>query len=136
MLDFEIPGNVLNSGVVTKSEFVLLFVTLEKQAMAAEHQYDDQFLSPTVFQWQSQNQTRQDSGRGQIFRNAEAQGKTIHLFVRPRAKEGNVSVPFHYCGVPKFLSWKGEKPITIQWELSEEVPAYLSERLKVPVRRS
>ena len=54
MLGFEIADNQLTNGVVNKNDFVLLFVTLEKKKMATEHQYDDQFLSTSVFQRQSQ----------------------------------------------------------------------------------
>ena len=43
-----------------------------------------------------------------------------------------MTVPFHYCGVPRFIDWEGEQPITVKWELSEAVPEYLRARLKVP----
>jgi len=118
--------------VVTKDSTVVLFVTLEKAKMPKEHRYEDAFLSPSVFQWQTQNRTRQESRQGQVFRDADANGKTIHLFVRRHAKEKGATVPFIYCGVPEFLNWEGERPITIRWRLAEPVPDFLREKLKVP----
>ena len=100
--------------------------------MPEEHRYEDAFLSPTIFQWQTQNRTRQDSRHGQVFRDAEGHGKTIHLFVRLRGKEKGTTVPFVYCGVPEFIDWEGEKPITIRWRLKDAVPEYLREKLNVP----
>ena len=131
-LGFEIAPNRLTSGVVTKDSFVLLFVTLDKANMPKEHRYENAFLSPTVFQWQTQNQTRQDSRQGHIFRDAKGHGKTIHLFIRLRGKEKGGTVPFVYCGVPKFIDWEGEKPITIRWQLKDAVPEFLREKLNVP----
>jgi len=131
-LGFEIAPNLLTTGVVQSDDFILLFVTLEKKGMPAEFQYKDKFLSPTLFQWQSQNRTRQESAQGQKFREPHKYGKTIHLFIRPKKDENNMTVPFHYCGVPRFIDWKGEQPITVKWELSEAVPEYLCKRLKVP----
>ncbi len=43
-----------------------------------------------------------------------------------------MTVPFHYCGVQRFIDWKGEQPITVKWKLSVAVPEYLLQRLKVP----
>ena len=70
---------------------------------------------------------------GRRFGNGRVYGKTIHLFIRPKKDENNITVHFHYCGVPRFVDWEGEQPITVKWELSEAVPEYLHERLKVPV---
>ena len=74
----------------------------------------------------------QRSAQGQKFREPHKYGKTIHLFIRPKKDENNITVPFHYCGVPRFVDWEGEQPITVKWELSEAVPEYLRARLKVP----
>jgi hypothetical protein len=81
----------------------------------------------------SQNRTTQKSTHGQLIKNHNEQGVAIHLFVRARAKTlaGKVE-SFLYCGLVDFLSWSGEKPITVQWRLRAEVPAPLQEELGVP----
>ncbi len=37
-----------------------------------------------------------------------------------------------YCGDVEFVTWRGEKPITVQWKLSEAVPGRLHGDLGVP----
>ena len=49
----------------------------------------------------------------------------MHLLVRKLSKIGGKAAPFVYCGPVQFVSWDGDKPITVRWRLS--VP--LSERL-------
>ncbi len=128
----EVEPVILTTGVVSTGNFLFLFVTLEKEDLPEEFQYKDKFLSPLIFQWQSQNRTRQESKTGQSFCYPDRHGKTIHLFIRRKKKDGNTIVPFFYCGVPRFISWEGEKPITIKWELEEAVPENLRLDLKVP----
>jgi len=112
---------------------VFLLVTLEKRAMAESFRYADHFLSPSLFQWESQNRTTQESKHGQLLRNHAAEGVDVHLFVRAEKKlrSGNAA-PFIYCGPVRFDSWKGEEPITVIWRLGEPVPVHLREVLKVP----
>lgn len=40
--------------------------------------------------------------------------------------------PFLYLGVPRFVGWQGEKPITIDWDLPEPVPEHFRKMLRVP----
>ena len=41
--------------MVKTSQHIFLLVTLEKAELAEQHQYEDRFLEPASFQWQSQN---------------------------------------------------------------------------------
>jgi len=41
---------------------------------------------------------------------------------------GNLAV----CGPVEFVSWEGEKPITVLWNLPEPVPEALRDKLRVP----
>ena len=98
----------------------MLLVTLDKQAAVAEHKYEDEFLSPSECQWQTQNQTRRDGKHGKLIRKHEALEKQIHLFVRKRPKRANSkAAPFLYCGELQFERWEGERPITVWWRLRE-----------------
>jgi len=91
------------------------------------------FLSPNEFEWQSQNRTTQKSNHGQLIKDHDPLGTTIHIFVRAKAKmrEGKGETLL-YCGPVDFESWSGEKPITVRWRLRAEVPAPLWEELGVP----
>jgi hypothetical protein len=118
--------------VVSTGKRVLLFVTLEKEDLPEAHRYQDRFLAPDLFQWQSQNRTPKKGKMGRLLSSPEEHGVEIFLFVRRRSKEGGTTAPFVYCGQPKFVDWAGEKPITIRWRLTAPVPEYLRERLGVP----
>ncbi len=73
-------------GFVPQGKQVFLFVTLDKTEHVEAFQYRDHFLSPNEFEWQSQNRTTQKSNHGQLIRDHEQLGVTIHLFVRAKAQ--------------------------------------------------
>ncbi|NBZ87586.1 DUF3427 domain-containing protein [Rhodobacteraceae bacterium CYK-10] len=118
-------------GIVPLGKRLILLTTLEKEGMSAGHEYDDRFLSAQKMQWASQNKTRRTSLQGRILNGTEPGGE-VHLFVRKTSKRGSKAAPFLYCGRPRFLSWEGEAPITVTWELQETVPAQLRRALGVP----
>jgi len=116
-----------NSGFVLITpeapKHLVLLVTLHKGDMASNFQYGDHFLSPDLFQWQSQNRTKQSGKHGKLIRDHVAQGVQVHLFVRAEKKRaGGVAAPFVYCGPVTFGGWESETPITVQWRLSQPVP--------------
>lgn len=120
-------------GFVPQGKHVFLFVTLDKTEHVEAFQYRDHFLSPNEFEWQSQNRTTQKSHHGQLIKDHDQLGVTIHLFVRAKAKTlKGKGETFLYCGPVDFESWSGEKPITVKWKLRAEVPAPLREELGVP----
>lgn len=101
-------------------------MTLDKSGKSSDFQYRDRFLSPTIFQWESQNRTKRDDTHGRLISGHKAQGIPIHLFARKTSKiAGGGSAPFVYCGDVEFVEWEGEKPITVRWRLAEPVPERL-----------
>jgi superfamily II DNA or RNA helicase len=123
---------IWNAGFVVQVPEVFLLVTLAKEDMNTEHRYVDHFVSDREFAWQSQNRTTMASKHGQILSNHRAQGKRVHLFVRPTKKTGSKPTPFFYCGEVDFVSWEGDAPISIKWRLREAVPPPLHGVLSVP----
>ncbi len=123
---------IWNSGFVMFQDSIFLLVTLKKGNMMSEHKYEDRFLSPTVFQWQSQNRTTQASKAGRMLWEHRQRGIDIHLFVRADKKRGPRSAPFVYCGPAEFQGWEGERPITVRVGLPEPVPDRLRDELLVP----
>lgn len=78
-----------------------VYVGLNKDKEKQERtNYKDKFLSPTKFQWESQNDVSLNSVRGEKLLNT----KTVHLFVRKMDSEDNVSLPFTYFGTGKFVN--------------------------------
>jgi hypothetical protein len=123
---------IWNAGFIVQDPEIFLLVTLAKDDMSKDHRYVDHFVSDREFAWQSQNRTTQASKHGQLLRNHHARGHRVHLFVRPTKKTGSKPTPFVYCGQVDFLSWEGEAPISIRWQLREAVPPALRDMLGVP----
>ena len=124
-------SNESQVGVVQRTGGIFLMVTLEKQGMQTEYKYGDRFLSPTEFEWQSQNRTSQESELGRDLRRHRELGIDVHLFVRRSKRARGRAAPFVYCGRLEFER-KGEKPITVWWRLEREVPRELWGELGVP----
>ena len=125
------PG-AWNQGYVFKDNHAFLLVTLDKGALHSDFQYQDQFLSPKQFQWQSQNSTAQQSTTGLRLSLHQEKNIQVHLFVRETKIRDGKATPFIYCGDVEFVSWASERPITIQWQLKEPVPEHLWSRLNIP----
>jgi len=120
--------NKWRQGLVKEGRQLFLLVTLEKSGMAQEHQYADRFLSPSLFEWQSQNRQARDKPSGMMLRDYEKLGLSVQLFVRPSGKVGSKTAPFYYCGELDFVEWEGDKPITVKWALREAIPEGLFKR--------
>lgn len=114
------------TGFVTLPKNIVLLITLEKGDLGGQFQYADHFLSPDLFEMQSQNRTRQESAVGQGIRHHRERDISVHLFVRKRKRvPGGGAAPFIYCGEVEFVSWEGERPITIRWKLISPLPERL-----------
>ncbi|MBK7702671.1 MAG: DUF3427 domain-containing protein [bacterium] len=137
----EIPGlfgvtfrkSKWHQGFIREGKHLFLLVTLEKPGMTSEHQYADRFLSPNLFEWQSQNQQARHLPSGMIMRDHVLHGVTPQLFVRKKSKNGSKTAPFYYCGPLTFESWKGDQPITVRWQLMEELPPELIKRFMIEI---
>lgn len=116
-------------GFVPLPDRLVLLVTLEKGNMAEGHRYEEQFLSPAEFQWQSQRSTKQSHKRGRVVQDHEALGLPVHLFVRRTGKRGGKATPFYYCGTVRFERWEGEQPITVWWRLDTPLREGLQQAL-------
>ena len=124
----EYKANVWRTGMkpLPDKMIMILLANVSTQDLT----YKNAFVSPSRLKWFSQNQTRQDGKHGRIISGEE--GHEVHLFIRRGNKVNGKVNPFIYCGQPNFLSWKGEKPIEVQWELVGPVPEELWPELGVP----
>ena len=94
--------------------------------------YDDYPISPTLFHWQSQSNTREDSPTGRRYREHAQRGSHILLFVRRRKQDDRrVTAPYTFLGPATYVTHKGERPMSITWRLHHPMPAELFEEMKV-----
>jgi superfamily II DNA or RNA helicase len=111
----------------------LFFVTLIKTEahFSPTTMYADAAISPTLFQWESQNATRADSPTGRRYRNHRDMSTSVHLFLR-ESKDGVLgTAPYLYAGPMEYRSHTGERPMRILWELQHALPADVFATAKV-----
>jgi len=109
---------------------IILLVTLSKKDMSDIHAYKDGFRSVTDFRWQSQNSTSQESGKGTQLINHEQLKLPVLLFVRASKKIKGKAAPFTYCGELVFVKVRGNKPMSVNWQLKNALTAALYREFK------
>lgn len=128
-------SSVRGTGLFTNGNNYFLFVELHKEADIKESiKYNDKILDRYHFQWESPNQTRIESERGQnIVKNRE-HGINLHIFVRKYKEVDGVVQPYIYIGKGDCVDYKNEKPITttlkLENPLSKDIYIELTERVE------
>lgn len=111
----------------------VLFVTLEKNErdFTPTTLYADYPISPTMFHWQSQGPTREDSDTGRRYR-VPPPGWRILLFARrTKRDERGVTCPFLCLGPVSYVSHEGERPMSIIWRLAHPMPGGWFQEVKI-----
>lgn len=122
----KIHSSFRGSGLLVNGKEFFLFVDLHKEADVKESiNYKDKFISQRLFQWQSVNNTTQESKRGQDIIFNKKRGVNLHLFIRKYREIDGKTEPYIYIGKGNSVYFEGNKPITVQMELEHEVPASL-----------
>jgi superfamily II DNA or RNA helicase/HKD family nuclease len=93
--------------------------------------YRDYPISRTQLHWESQSTITQDSNTGQNYLNFKDLGYTVLFFVRLEKRIDGETAPFIFLGPAKsLLSYSGNRPITMIWELEFPMPAELFEEAR------
>lgn len=122
----KIHSSFRGSGLLVNGKEFFLFVDLHKEADVKESiNYQDKFISQHMFQWQSVNNTTQESNRGQDIVFNQKRGVNLHLFIRKYREIDGKTEPYIYIGKGNTVHFEGNKPITVQMELEHEIPASL-----------
>ncbi len=113
----------------------VFFVTLNKTEahFSPTTMYADHAISPTSFQWESQNNTTAASQVGQRYINHRQLGTSVHLFVREsKTADGTLGTPpYLYAGPMTYVSHTGERPMRIIWQLAHALPPTMFAAAKV-----
>ncbi|MFC0524704.1 DUF3427 domain-containing protein [Pontibacillus salicampi] len=115
------------SGLLRNGNEYFLFIDLHKDKDIKESiNYNDMFLSPSYFQWETPNGTSQATPSGQAIIYNKQKNVTLHLFIRKYKQiEKNKAEPYIYIGKGNTLEYEGNKPITVKLQLENTVPAKL-----------
>lgn len=111
------------SGLLSNENNYFIYVDLHKDADIKESiNYKDEFKSQDIFQWQTPNNTSQDSDRGKNIIYNKDRNINLHIFVRKyREIDGKVQ-PYIYIGKADTIDFEGEKPITVLFKLQNKMP--------------
>jgi superfamily II DNA or RNA helicase/HKD family nuclease len=105
----------------------LLFVTLDKREGFGERvQYHDYAISPDKFHWQTQNMASAKNATGQRYLGSASNGWTFQLFVREDAERAFIAL-----GPVVLNKAEGDKPISIEWQLTVPMPAEIFRNFSV-----
>jgi superfamily II DNA or RNA helicase/HKD family nuclease len=87
--------------------------------------YADRAISPTLFQWESQNSAHSGTGAGERYSHHRDRGSSVHLFFREtKEADGDLGAPpYIYAGPATYVSHTGDRPMRIIWKLDHELPA-------------
>lgn len=82
-----------------------------------EHQYENRFIERSSFAWTSQNQMTPSNPAGQRVLEHEAQGRSLHLFVKPGSHDRSV-----YLSTVTVQGHTGSAPMSVTLRLRREAP--------------
>ena len=127
-LDFMKPATV-REGVkwLPDKQLDVLFVTLNKadKDYSPTTMYNDYSISESLFHWQSQSTTAENSPTGQRYIHHKERGSKVLLFVR-EFKADRVTggaEAYTYLGTANYVKHEGSRPMNITWRLDRPIPA-------------
>ncbi|WP_462408537.1 DEAD/DEAH box helicase [Neobacillus sp. Marseille-QA0830] len=122
----KIHSSFRGSGLLANGNEYFLFIDLHKEEDIKDSiNYKDKFINPREFQWQSVNNTSQESERGKNIIFNKQRGINLHLFIRKYKEIDGKTEPYIYIGKGNSIYFEGNKPITVRMKLENEVPASL-----------
>ena len=127
-LDFMKPSTV-REGVkwLPEKNIDVFFVTLNKadKDYSPTTMYNDYSINESLFHWQSQSTTAENSPTGQRYIHHKERGSKVLLFVREfkmdRVTGG--AEAYTYLGTANYVKHTGSRPMNITWQLDRPIPA-------------
>lgn len=127
-MDFIKPGTV-REGVkwLPEKQLDVFFVTLNKadKDYSPTTMYNDYSINESLFHWQSQSTTADNSPTGQRYIHHKERGSKVLLFVR-EFKSDRVTggaEAYTYLGTANYVKHQGSRPMNITWHLDRPIPA-------------
>ena len=127
-MDFMKPATV-REGVkwLPEKQLDVFFVTLNKadKDYSPTTIYNDYSINESLFHWQSQSTTADNSPTGQRYVHHKERGSKVLLFVR-EFKSDRVTggaEAYTYLGTANYVKHQGSCPMNITWLLDRPIPA-------------
>lgn len=132
-LDFLKPATV-REGVkwLPDKNLDVLFVTLNKadKDYSPTTMYKDYSINESLFHWQSQSTTAENSAIGQRYIHHREKGNRMLLFVREFKTDSRFggAAAYTYLGTVNYVKHDGSRPMNITWKLDCPIPAKFLKR--------
>lgn len=132
-LDFLKPATV-REGVkwLPDKNLDVLFVTLNKadKDYSPTTMYKDYSINKSLFHWQSQSTTAENSATGQRYIHHREKGNRMLLFVREFKTDSRFggAAAYTYLGTVNYVKHDGSRPMNITWKLDCPIPAKFLKR--------
>lgn len=127
-LDFMKPSTV-REGVkwLQEKSSDVFFVTLNKadKDYSPTTMYNDYSINESLFHWQSQSTTAENSPTGQRYIHHKERGSKVLLFVREFKADRMTggAEAYTYLGTANYVKHTGSRPMNITWQLNRPIPA-------------
>ena len=127
-MDFRKPGTV-REGVkwLPEKQLDVFFVTLNKsdKDYSPTTMYNDYSINESLFHWQSQSTTAENSATGQRYIHHKERGSKVLLFVREFKTDRltGIAGAYTYLGKASYVHHTGSKPMNVTWKLDRPIPA-------------
>ena len=110
----------------------VLFVTLNKadKDYSPTTMYKDYSINESLFHWQSQSTTAENSATGQRYIHHREKGNRMLLFVREFKTDSRFggAAAYTYLGTVNYVKHDGSRPMNITWKLDCPIPAKFLKR--------
>lgn len=136
-LDYMKP-NTVREGVkyLPDKKLDLFFITLNKsdKDYSPTTMYNDYSINETLFHWQSQSTTSEESNTGKRYINHKKEGSKVLLFVREYKNDVAGTSPYTFLGIADYVTHEGSRPMSITWKLHKPIPSkYLKKTNKLVI---
>ena len=127
-LDFMKPSTV-REGVkwLPDKQLDVFFVTLNKadKDYSPTTMYNDYSICESLFHWQSQSTTAENSPTGLRYIHHKERGSKVLLFVREFKSDRMTggAEAYTYLGTANYVKHTGSRPMNITWRLDRPIPA-------------
>lgn len=127
-MDFMKPATV-REGVkwLPEKQLDVFFITLNKsdKDYSPTTMYKDYSINESLFHWQSQSTTSEDSPTGRRYINHRKRGSKVLLFVREYKNDRitGIAEAYTYLGTARYVKHEGSRPMNITWQLDRPIPA-------------
>ena len=106
-----------------KTDILLITLNKSDKDYSPTTMYNDYAVNSTLFHWQSQSTTSENSQTGQRYIHHAETGNRVLLFVREYKKDNWGTMNYTFLGEADYVRHEGSRPMNVLWHLKTPIPA-------------